>query len=222
MIKALKLLPGAKLLDVACGTGRHSIGLARQGYQVTGLDYSSSYIEEARKNSRRSGVSPRFVRGDMRAIPYYGEFDAAVNLWTSFGYFPSLSDDRRALRSICRALKPGGKFLIELVDGGWFKKNKLSERHWHHSSTFWVLEDTRLRGGKDPALISDRIYIGPKGDIRRGRSFVRLYSPERMSRELEVSGFLVSRVGWGLIPQRAGKGRPGRFYILAKRPGPRS
>ncbi|OGR90108.1 MAG: hypothetical protein A3J74_02570 [Elusimicrobia bacterium RIFCSPHIGHO2_02_FULL_57_9] len=216
--KILKLPRNSRLLDVACGTGRHSIGLARRGFQVRGVDYSSSYLAEARRRAGRV-ANVRFLRRDMRFMGFSGEFDAVVNLWTSFGYFPSLADDRRALRAMFRALKPGGKFLIELVDGSWFEKNKPVFRHWHRSGKFWALEETHLRKGKDAALLAERIYIGPKGKTSRGHSFVRMYSLQRLAKEVRTAGFKIVKIGPGLIPWRLKQDGPGRFYILARRPG---
>jgi ubiquinone/menaquinone biosynthesis C-methylase UbiE len=101
--RALGLKPGSRVLDVACGTGRHSVLLARRGAFVVGVDKTAAYLDEARKNAR--GLSNcLFARGDMRRLPFDGEFDAAINLWTSFGYFDKPSDDLKALKAVERSL----------------------------------------------------------------------------------------------------------------------
>ncbi|HWC75748.1 MAG TPA: methyltransferase domain-containing protein, partial [Gemmatimonadales bacterium] len=78
---------GERILDLACGPGRHAAELERLGGRVVGLDLSRAMLRRARERSRAA-----FVRGDMRALPFRsGSFALAVNLFTSFGYF--LSDD---------------------------------------------------------------------------------------------------------------------------------
>ncbi|TBR21670.1 class I SAM-dependent methyltransferase, partial [bacterium] len=116
--RVLGLKPGTRLLDICCGVGRHSLPLARAGMDVTGLDVSPVYLAEARRRAKKAGLSVRLVRGDMRRANFAAEFDAAMNLWTSFGYFSTAAEDLAALRAARAALKPGGLFLLETINGG--------------------------------------------------------------------------------------------------------
>lgn len=109
--RILRLPRRSHILDVGCGVGRHAVELAKLGYDVTGVDISSRYLAEARRRARKQRVHAHFIRGDMRRLDFNKTFDAAINLFTSFGYFPSPSDDLKVLRGVCRALKPGGLFL---------------------------------------------------------------------------------------------------------------
>jgi SAM-dependent methyltransferase len=113
VVEALGLRRGSRVLDVPCGFGRHARLLARRGMQVVGVDLSPAMLAEA----RRGGAAPRltFVRGDMRRLDYEGEFEAVVNLYTSFGYF-SPRENLDVLRRMARALRPGGRILIDHRD----------------------------------------------------------------------------------------------------------
>ena len=91
----LQLEKGSKILDLACGKGRHSIYLSELGYDVTGADLSPKNIEAAKKYER-PGL--RFVIHDM-CLPFLEKFDAIFNLFTSFGYFESPNDNLRAIRT---------------------------------------------------------------------------------------------------------------------------
>src|SRR5438876_8502549 len=93
--KILHLRQGSRVLDLACGAGRHSIELAKRGLEVVGYDLSEPLLKAARAAARKASARVTFVHGDMRDLPYHGEFDAVVNLFTSFGYF---EEDRKSTR----------------------------------------------------------------------------------------------------------------------------
>ncbi len=208
----VRLLPrGARVLDAPCGIGRHSIPLARKGFEVVGVDQSKDYLAQA----RRAGSTARFVRGDLRDIFFDGVFDAVFNLWTSFGYFEDAADDLRALRCLRRALKPGGLLLLEVVDPASLRK------HFEPKGRFpvgrsWVTETRRLREGNDPAVLAERVVVGPDGRRRRARSFVRLYDRRRLAAVLSRAGFERVTFRRGLV-ERVGR-RSERILALARRP----
>lgn len=109
------LPPDAEILDLACGWGRHSVALARAGFRVTGLDWSHTLLERARKRAEAAGVAVDFIQGDMREIPWTGRFDAVLSLYSSLGYWMSDDEDLRVLRGAREALKPGGVFVLETM-----------------------------------------------------------------------------------------------------------
>lgn len=128
-LEMLGLEVGARLLDLACGWGRHSIEFARAGLRVTGLDRSGTLLALAREAAREAGVRPGWVRGDMRSLPFRESFDAVVSLFSSLGYFASDEEDLRVLRGVREALRPGGLFLLEVMhrDG---VAREFVERDW--------------------------------------------------------------------------------------------
>ncbi len=83
--KELSLQPGARIFDLACGHGRHSLELARRGYQVTGQDLSAVFLEEAERQAVAAGLKVSWLCRDMRDIRFQGEFDAVLCLFSSFG-----------------------------------------------------------------------------------------------------------------------------------------
>lgn len=116
--------PDGRVLDIACGIGRHAIPLASAGYQVVGCDLSPGLLQRARRRARLAHL-PRsrigFYQADYRAIGAElrraGEppFDAAVSIFTSMGYRGARSD-RNVLRGLRRLVRPGGLFVLELAD----------------------------------------------------------------------------------------------------------
>ena len=125
--RTLKLPRGSKVLDVACGNGRHSLIFAAKGFDVLGIDLSSFLISEANKklqtDYRKQKKHLRFEIRDMRNITHVNEFDLAVNLFSSFGYFEKDSENFKVFKSIARALKPGGYFFFDFLNETELKKN---------------------------------------------------------------------------------------------------
>lgn len=115
LLELLGLAPGAKVLDLCCGPGRHALELSRRGYAVTGVDRTDSYLSEARSRAETEGLNTRFVHADMREFRKAGCYDGVINMFTSFGLFEDQDDDRRVLANIRDSLRPGGVLVMELV-----------------------------------------------------------------------------------------------------------
>jgi SAM-dependent methyltransferase len=108
----LNLPDDAKILDLACGKGRHSIYLNTLGYDVTGADLSENSIAEAAKNNSKT---LHFEVHDMRE-PFEQKFDAIFNLFTSFGYFENDADNVKTLKAICESLTEYGFGVIDFMN----------------------------------------------------------------------------------------------------------
>lgn len=139
--RVLQIPPGAQLLDVPCGNGRHALEFARRGYPMTGVDLSEEFIAEVRE---KSPTEARWVLGDMRELSWVSEFDGAYCFGNSFGYLDR-ANSVEFLHGVARALKPGGRFAVEtglaaesilpgLLKTRWFKAGDifmLSENQYH-------------------------------------------------------------------------------------------
>jgi SAM-dependent methyltransferase len=113
--RLLSIGPGASILDLCCGTGRHSLELARRGCHVTGVDRTPAYIEKARAAAAQEGLAAAFAVADMRDYCEPDRYDVIVNLFGSFGYFEDPENDRRVVANAYASLRPGGRFLIETM-----------------------------------------------------------------------------------------------------------
>jgi SAM-dependent methyltransferase len=113
IVAALQLPPGARVLDVPCGEGRHSVELARRGFVPVGIDFNPVALDVGRQRAREQGVDVTFVEGDARTFTVEQPCDAAICFFGSFGYF-SDDDNLRFAQRIAEALRPGGQFLLDL------------------------------------------------------------------------------------------------------------
>jgi ubiquinone/menaquinone biosynthesis C-methylase UbiE len=137
----LDLKPGARILDLCCGQGRHAVFLTRAGYRVTGLDRSDYLLGRAQQAAARAGVEVPWVRGDMRRLPWQGQFDACVNLFTAFGYFEDEDENEEVLRQVGRVLKPGGMFFLDVSNRDYYLL-RLWPNGWRRHGQAVILEET--------------------------------------------------------------------------------
>jgi SAM-dependent methyltransferase len=120
----LKLEPNSKIIDLACGKGRHSVFLNKLGYNVLGLDLSRQSIEF---DKQFENDTLAFEVHDMRNPIDADPVDAVFNLFTSFGYFNQESDDKKVFSSVCNALKTEGFFVLDYLNEEFVRKNIVPE-----------------------------------------------------------------------------------------------
>jgi SAM-dependent methyltransferase len=131
VVQLLDLKVTSRLLDVPCGYGRHSISLAKLGFDIVGFDLNKDHLVAARSKAQQEKVNMRFEQGNMLNLSYSGEFDAVINMFYSFGFFDSDEENLQVLRNFRRALKPKGKFLmhtdvnIPRIVNGTYKTNEI-------------------------------------------------------------------------------------------------
>ena len=113
LIDYLKPVPGSLMLDVACGTGRHSIQLAEKGFDVTGIDLSFENINASKKTEKDN---LHFFQHDMRLPFWINYFDYAFNFFTSFGYFRTRREHDNAIRTIANSIREGGTFVLDYLN----------------------------------------------------------------------------------------------------------
>ena len=184
--KVLELKKDMKILDLACGQGRHAIELVKRGYNVTGLDYSDYLLEVARERAEKENVKIEFIKGDMREIPFENEFDAVYNFFTSFGYF-SDEDNLKVLKEISKSLKKGGKFLIDLSNPLRVIKELIRESWFKTEEGIYCLEKNEL----DPlkmVIKNERIILKDGKKIGEKTHYVRIYTPAELCFLMKISG----------------------------------
>ena len=178
---------GARILDLCCGHGRHTIELAAAGYSMVGQDLSATFLDLAKDAAAARNLQIQFVHADMREISFEGEFDAVINMFTAFGYFDDDMEDQKVLNAVARALKPGGKFLIDLINTPLIVRDFLAQS-WEELPDGTVVltqRDYNLLTGNNEEL---RAYIAPDGSKREVRLTCRMYFYPEFAKMLNRAG----------------------------------
>jgi 2-polyprenyl-3-methyl-5-hydroxy-6-metoxy-1,4-benzoquinol methylase len=195
IVEQLALEPGASVLDVACGRGRHSVELARRGFRVTGIDLSPRSLELARAAAAEAGIEAEFRRLDMRELDYDGLFDGAINVFTSFGYFEQDEENERVLHRIVRALRPGGRFVIDTINPIALAR-VFRERDWKEFDDGSVMTEHRWQNQLTGRGGATWTFIHRDGSRSVLDHSVRFYAPWELRILLERAGLEVERA-WG-------------------------
>ncbi len=196
-IEALLEVPtGTPVLDLACGYGRHAIGMAARGYVVTGLDFNPHYLEIAAADAAAAGVDVRWRPGDMRALPFEGEFGAVYSFFTSFGYFDD-DENEKVLAGIARALRPGGRFLIDMMNRDWLLTHPQQRTWTQREDGALFMEETSLELVPS-RVIARQMLIDPKGGPQVTKEyFLRAYTCAELTSLLRRHGLAVKHVHGG-------------------------
>ncbi len=183
--KALKI--DGWVLDLACGTGRHLIGLSMLGYDVVGLDVSVNLLRIAKKRWHGS----QLVRGDMRFLPFkHQAFASAISMDQSFGYLPSSKDDLQSLRDLHAVLKTGGVLIVDLFNRAQLIKNQANPLPKGREYLHFFLVQTRNIDSSNGKLHDQwTVYDWVKGDIKIFEHITRIYTYGDMQSLLEKADF---------------------------------
>ncbi|BAH43109.1 conserved hypothetical protein [Brevibacillus brevis NBRC 100599] len=184
LLERLPVKDTGRVLDLCCGSGRHSRALARRGYEVVGVDLSPVLLQLAEEQNTYPQLS--FARCDMRDIPFREEFDIVVNLFTSFGYFSTDEENANVIRNMAQALKTKGEVVIDFLNAAYVIDN-LVPHSTKEVSGMLIKEERWIQDGfvKKRILISDESSNEPREYMEQ----VRLFSAEQMIAMLTEAGF---------------------------------
>jgi SAM-dependent methyltransferase len=186
LLETLALPPGARVLDVGCGPGRHAIEFAKAGYAVTGVDVSQRFLDIAAARARSEGVGAGFFVCDARRMPFEDEFDAVVSLCQG-GFGLMGDDDSLVLRRMAEAARSGGRVVVTGVNAYFVASH--------------VPEGAELDA--DSGVLHERTTIkGEDGSNEEVELWTSVYTP----RELKLLA-----IGVGLLPEEVWAVDPGDY-----------
>jgi SAM-dependent methyltransferase len=212
LARELALEKPMKILDLACGHGRHANLIGNLGYSITGIDGNPDFLAIARKEAKKRGLDIRYMCGDIRSIAYHGEFDRVTLLFSSFGYFTD-EENEKVLRNVADALTPGGLFCFDILNRDVFLKD-LPRCAVRERNSDLMIDRNRF----DP--ITGRLYnarIIIRDGIRKDLPFfLRLYNPTEIIALLEKTGLHVEKIcgDWAGSPFT---GESKRMIVIARK-----
>jgi SAM-dependent methyltransferase len=186
---ALDLDEDAALLDVACGGGRHALELARRGYSVEGVDSSATLVAYAARRAYEDATRARFVQGDMRALDYQQQFDAALVMNSSLGFFDDTTN-HATLARVARALVDDGRLLLQCINPYQIDRYLQGFRTgWHQIAGGYMLREARFEPRTATLHIDYRFLLPSRGvEARHPGDRIRLYGYPELAAMLAGAG----------------------------------
>jgi SAM-dependent methyltransferase len=187
LIDHLKPAPGSRMLDIACGRGRHSRFLASKGFDVTGIDISFDSISYAKQFETDN---LRFYQHDMRLPSWINYFDYAFNFFTSFGYFNTRREHDDAMRTIAQSLKPDGVLLFDYLNVHYVEERMVHNEvkkiegteyeihRWHDEDFFYKRIIVRDAALEKPIDYTEKVAKFSLGDFTDMLSFQKMQVTE--------------------------------------------
>ncbi len=216
--RALGLKRGDAVLDLCCGQGRHAILLAKHGIRATGQDLSERYIADARRQAAEQRVDAAFVAGDMRRIGGVERYDAVINMFTAFGYLEADADNAQVLRGVRRALKPGGRILIDALNREWVLANQTPEERHDRADGAAIVERRAFDAAEGRNHVTFEVVEADGTRRQAGGHHIRLYSLSEMRALLEEAGLAYERAygGYDAAPYTSASRR---MIVVARKAG---
>jgi len=213
LVNLLELQAPVRILDLACGYGRHANRLAALGHQMTGVDLMPGFLEIARMNAAARGVQVDYRQGDMRQINFVEEFDRVMILFSAFGYFED-EENLLVLKRVAQALKPGGLFIMDSPNRDTFLRNFLPFVVTEKGSDLMI--DRLSLDSLNGRWLNRRIII--RNGVRKDKPFsIRVYNATELRLLIAQTGLEVYRMygGWDGAPVT---GEARRLVVVAKKP----
>jgi len=199
LAKMLGLPQGAEILDLCCGDGRISMSLARMGYRMTGLDLSETLLKKAKDKASRAGLKINWILGDMRRIGVKEQYDAVVNVFTSFGYFEEEGNDLAVLKAAWKALRDRGKLVVDVenvffisqaaqIYGGQPMYRPIG------NAGGWIEEIMDFDPYSQESRLRLKLCLPGSHKVKELSATYRIYSFTEMRRLLTEAGFIIEAV----------------------------
>jgi SAM-dependent methyltransferase len=206
------------VLDVPCGNARLALELAALGMKVSGLDASRELLAEGRRRAAERGLELELVNGDMRALPWRAELDAAFCAGNSFGYFDD-EGNRAFLEAVASTLVPGGRFWLEYPLALELVRGRAALRDWRILGERIVLTEAALDPAEPRRLETSYTFVDlarPGGALETRHASYRVYELRELQALLESAGF-TSLEALGQDQQRAFGPDSSELWLRARR-----
>lgn len=212
ILSNVSITPGGDVLDIACGAGRHSLLFASAGYKVTAFDLSRNLLKVALQKNRELGLDINFFNADIRRPSLKKQFDLVINLFTSFGYFDSESENFALFKDAYELLCGNGYFVFDYFNIS-FLRNNLVPETTDSANGRTVIQKRCIENGR---VIKEIKLINASGEKSYIES-VRLYDVDEIIRALNQAGLKVSKTFGDYAGGAFSKESSPRLIIIARK-----
>ena len=196
LIRTMALTGTERVLDLACGFGRHSLAFAARGFDVVGVDFTPEYIDDARKSARERRLDAEFILADIRDVSFATEFDVVLNLADgAIGYLENDVENLKIFDRIADALKPGGKHFMDVCNRA-HAEYCFPKRAWEAGSRTLSLADLDWDADTKRMLYKESVIPYGKAMERPALSTtysIRLYDAKEIRDILACRGLTIER-----------------------------
>lgn len=210
--KNIKIEKGSKVLDLACGAGRHSILFAKNGFDVTAIDISDNLLTVARKTAEKLELKIDFIKSDLRKFHTPEKFHLIINLFTSFGYFENDAENVEVIKNAFQHLADNGYFILDFFNINYLKNNLIPV-------SYDKIEDKIIK--QERVIVGNRIFkkivITKKGIEKSYYESVRAYTKEELFALFKNSELMVDRIYGDYLGNYFEEGSSPRIIIIAKK-----
>ncbi len=211
VIESLGLQPGASVLDLGCGYGRHAMELAARGLNVVGVDLSLPMLLRGADEAQRRGLDINFMHADMREIDFDAQFDGAYCLFSTFGFFDDETNKKTA-SLVAKGLKPGAKLMLEVLNRD-YVIGDLPNRVWWEGDGCVVLEEVEFNYFSS-RVQSKRSVVFDDGRQVEQEISLRVYSLHEIGKLLHAAGLRVVEVSGSMATKGRFLGNRSREIIV--------
>ena len=212
ILKNIEIEPGAKVLDLACGAGRHSILFAKNGYDVTSVDLSENLLNVARKSAEELMLNINIIKSDLRLLNLADRFQLIINLFTSFGYFEQDYENEKIIKIVEQQLNENAYFVLDFFNVVHLKKNLIP-------ISYDKVEEAIIRQERtfDQDRIVKKITVIKKNSERIYFESVRAYSKSELSRMILKNGLKIIKIFGDYSGNAFDEDNSSRIIIIAQK-----
>ncbi len=212
LLSKIKLQPDASILDMACGSGRHSILLAKYGYKVTGVDLSEKLLTEAKLSAERENLKIEFIQADIREFYTDKKFDLVLNLFTSFGYFESDDENFLIFHKAHSLLNSNGYFVFDYFNKN-FLVNNLIPYSEEKNEGYSIIQERKICDQR----VVKKITIIRDWNSKNYFESVKLYDSYTLTAKLKEIGFEIVHLFGDFTGNEFDDNSSPRFIALCKK-----
>lgn len=207
------MLPvNAKVLDMACGTGRHSILFAKKGFDVTAVDLSNNMLSVARQKANAEKLNINFIRSDLRHFTSSSKFNLILNLFTSFGYFETDEENLAVLKLAFDYLESSGYFILDFFNVHYLEQNLVRESV-DRIDNGEIIQRRKIEGNR----IVKEIIINNNGHSKNFLESVRMYDSDELRNMLTSIGFAIEKTFGDFQGSKFDKTLSKRIILFARK-----